>query len=171
MILTGAEIQRAREEGALTFEPFDAAQLNPNSVNFRLGQTLLTYVNATLDPRQEQPTTPHLIPAEGFWLEPGELYLGHTLERFGSTRYVPMIFGRSSIARLGLFVHITAPLGDLGYLGQWTLQLTCVRPLKVYAGMSVGQALFMATHGTISLYEGKYQGAQGPQGSLAHHDR
>lgn len=162
MILTADHIKREREAGLITIEPFDDAQLNPNSYNFRLGQTLLTYVNEVLDVRQEQPTQRHLIPAEGFLLRPDELYLGHTVEQIGSTRYVPMIFGRSSVARLGLFVQITAPLGDLGYLGQWTLQLSCIRPLRVYADMNIGQALFIEAQGEPSIYQGKYQSSQGP---------
>lgn len=170
MILTATEIDKERSAGRLSIEPYDAAQLNPNSYNFRLGQTLLTYTQEVLDVKEEQPTVAHLIPKEGFILQPGELYLGHTEERFGSTHHVPMIFGRSSVARLGLFVQITAPLGDLGFLGQWTLQLTCVRPLKVYAGMTIGQALFIKASGELAQYQGKYQGSVGASASQIFRD-
>lgn len=170
MILTADQIQREREAGLITIEPFDVQQLNPNSYNFRLGSTLLTYLNPTLDVRQEQPTRQHIIPEEGFLLQPDELYLGHTIEQIGSTRYVPMIFGRSSVARLGLFVQITAPLGDLGYLGQWTLQLSCIRPLRVYAEMNIGQVLFIESTGERTMYAGKYQSSRGPQPSQLFRD-
>ena len=101
----------------------------------------------------------------GYVLQPGELYLGHTLEQVGSNAFVPLLFGRSSVGRLGLFVEITAPIGDIGFHGQWTLMLSPVRPLRVYAGMKIGQIMFFVSTGAIDLYRGKYQAAHGPQPS------
>lgn len=74
------------------------------------------------------------------------------------------------MGRLGLFVEITAPIGDIGFHGQWTLQLTPVRPLRVYAGMEIGQIMFFMATGPVDLYAGKYQGSQGPQPSRAWQD-
>jgi dCTP deaminase len=98
-------------------------------------------------------------------LQPGELYLGHTVEEVGSDLYVPLLFGRSSVGRLGLFVEITAPIGDLGFHGQWTLMLTPTRPLRVYPGMKIGQVMFFVSAGAMDLYRGKYRGSAGPQPS------
>ncbi len=165
MILTAQKIEEARDAGDLTLDPFDPQHLNPNSYNFHLGDRLLTYTQQVLDPRQDNPTATLYIPDEGLILEAGHLYLGHTVEKMGAARYVPMIFARSSIARLGLFVQITAPLGDIGFIGQWTLQLTPVHDLRVYPGMALGQILFFEASGEIDPYDGKYQGAQGPVAS------
>jgi dCTP deaminase len=165
MILTGPEITAAAHDGRLTISPFEHDQVNPNSYNVRLGPTLLTYTAAVLDSRCPNPTREAEIGRSGYVLQPGELYLGHTLEQVGSDTFVPLLFGRSSVGRLGLFVEITAPIGDIGFHGQWTLMLSPIRPLRVYAGMKIGQIMFFVSTGAIDLYCGKYQGAHGPQPS------
>ncbi|MGC0416321.1 dCTP deaminase [Embleya sp. AB8] len=165
MILTGPEITAAVHDGRLRIDPFVPDQVNPNSYNIRLGPKLLTYTEPVIDAHRPNTTTMVGIGAGGLVLEPGELYLGHTLEQVGSDAYVPLLFGRSSVGRLGLFVEITAPIGDIGFHGQWTLMLSPIRPLRVYAGMKIGQIMFFVATGSVILYDGKYQTANGPQPS------
>ncbi|MFF0033120.1 dCTP deaminase [Streptomyces avermitilis] len=165
MILTGPEIQAAASDGRISISPFNADQVNPNSYNVCLGDTLLTYTDEVIDPYRPNPTREIIIGEEGHVLQPDQLYLGHTMERVGSDTYVPLLFGRSSVGRLGLFVEITAPIGDIGFHGQWTLMLAPVRPLRVYPGMKIGQIMFFVSLGEIDLYRGKYQSSAGPQES------
>ena len=165
MILTGPEITAAVRDGRLRIAPFEPGQVNPNSYNVRLGTTLLTYTEPVIDAHRPNPTAAVEIGPQGYVLQPGELYLGHTLEEVGSDIFVPLLFGRSSVGRLGLFVEITAPIGDIGFHGQWTLMLSPVRPLRVYPGMKIGQIMFFVSVGPVDLYEGKYQAALGPQPS------
>ncbi|WP_217231978.1 dCTP deaminase [Streptomyces anulatus] len=165
MILTGPEIAAAARDGRHAISPFEPDQVNPNSYNVRLGPTLLTYTAPVIDAYQANPTTTVEIGGDGYVLQPGELYLGHTLEQVGSDTFVPLLFGRSSVGRLGLFVEITAPIGDIGFRGQWTLMLSPIRPLRVYAGMKIGQIMFFVSTGDVDLYAGKYQAADGPQPS------
>ncbi|MGW5922147.1 dCTP deaminase domain-containing protein [Nocardia fluminea] len=166
-ILTGAEIQRQRETGAITIEPFDPARLNPNSYNFTLGDQLRAYTAPVLDARRENPSTEIAIPADGFVLRPGQLYLATTAEVLGGTRFAPTFAARSSIARLGLSIHLSSGLGDIGYIGQWTLQLVATEAVRVYPGMEIGQMMWWTPVGEISCYTGKYQHSQGPQTSKA----
>ena len=170
MILTGPEILREWHAGHIQIEPFSPEQLNPNSYDFRLGPTLKTYVNYVLDAKAENAAVAHDIPTSGLTLSPGRIYLGHTLEIMGSDCFVPVIRGRSSTARLGLFVHVTADLIDLGSHNQWTLQLNAVQPVRVYPGMRIGQVTFWRTIGERILYSGKYQGSRGPVESQIHRD-
>ncbi|MEC3891826.1 dCTP deaminase [Nocardiopsis sp. LDBS1602] len=165
MICTGRAITEGVRTGAIRIEPFIPDQVNPNSINVRLGRTLHVYTGSVLDSYKPNPTREVQIPEEGFVLQPHTLYLGHTIERVGSTRHVPLLEGRSSVGRLGLHVHITAPIGDLGFYGQWTLHLTPVQPLRVYAGMQIAQVMFEVASGEVDLYQGKYQGASGPRPS------
>jgi dCTP deaminase len=165
VILTGPEITVAERDGRLRIAPFNESQVNPNSYNVRLGPTLLTYTSSVIDAHRPNPTREVRIGGEGYVLQPGELYLGHTLEEVGSDAFVPLLFGRSSVGRLGLFVEITAPIGDIGFHGQWTLMLSPIRPLRVYAGMKIGQVMFFLAVGPVDLYKGKYQAAIGPQPS------
>jgi dCTP deaminase len=165
LILTGPEITAAAGDGRLRISPFDQAQVNPNSYNVRLGPTLLVYTDDVLDAHRPNPARPIEISSEGYVLEPGQLYLGHTVEHVGSDTFVPLLFGRSSVGRLGLFVEITAPIGDIGFYGQWTLMLSPIRPLRVYAGMKIGQIMFFVAVGPVAPYAGKYQAAEGPKPS------
>lgn len=170
MILTGSEIERERLNGRITIEPFVPEQINPNSYNFRLGDTLRVYGTDLLDVRQPNAYEEVKIPPDGFVLEPGHLYLAHTVERLGSDHYVPTFAARSSIARLGLFINLSASLGDIGYTGQWTLQLYTMNRIRVYAGVNIGQMMWWKPTGRIELYDGKYQGAAGPRSSDIHID-
>ncbi|MEV6154892.1 dCTP deaminase [Nonomuraea sp. NPDC052129] len=165
MILTGPEIGAAVRDGRVRIDPFDPGQVNPNSYNVRLGDTLLTYTDPVIDAHRPNPTRTVTIDSGGHVLRPDELYLGHTVERVGSDAFVPLLFGRSSVGRLGLFVEITAPIGDIGFYGQWTLMLSAIRPLRVYSGMRIGQIMFFLSAGPIDLYHGKYQASDGPQPS------
>jgi dCTP deaminase len=170
MILTGKKIEEKVLQKQIVIDPFYPDQINPNSYDFRLGKTLRIYENYILDPKKENSTSTLEIPPEGYVLDPKFLYLGHTEEVMGSNHYVPIIRGRSSIGRIGLFIHITADLIDIGSINQWTLQLHCVQPIRVYAGMLIGQVTFWEVKGEISLYKGKYQGSRGPMASQIHKD-
>lgn len=169
MILTGPEIIRQREQGCLDIDPFDERQINPNSYNLRLADTLKVYLPAgetelsawvpntqfpaaRLDCRQENCTWAFQIPEGGITLYPGKLYLGATVERTESDHFVPMLEGRSSLARLGISVHQTGGFGDLGFAGNWTLEITCVEPVRIYAGMEVCQVQFWTATGAPMLY-------------------
>lgn len=170
MILTGNEIRRQVNLGRITIEPFDERQLNPNSYNFRLGEQLKIYCNDILDPRVPQPTSDIVLSESGLVLQPDRIYLGHTVEVMGSNYYVPIIKGRSSSARLGLFIHVTADLIDIGSVNQWTLQLFAVQPVRLYPDMLIGQVTFWVPEGPIVLYRGKYTGSRGPIPSLIYRD-
>ena len=93
---------------------------------------LLVYEEKVLDMKKPNKTKRLIIPEEGLVLEPGRLYLGRTLEYTKTDKYVPMLEGRSSIGRLGLFIHVTAGFGDVGFSGYWTLEIFCIQPIRVY---------------------------------------
>lgn len=165
MILTGKKIIEEVNNNRIIIDPFKVEQINPNSYNFRLGNVVMVYKNNLLDPKVVNETETIEIPDSGLTLQPDRLYLGHTIEVMGSNFYVPIIRGRSSTGRLGLFVHITADLIDIGSINQWTLQMHAVQPVKIYKGMLIGQVTFWKVEGDIVLYEGKYQGSRGPMSS------
>jgi dCTP deaminase len=92
------------------------------------------------------------------------------MEIMGSEHYAPTFAARSSVARLGLFINLSASLGDIGFIGQWTLQLFSIHSLRIYKGMKIGQIMWWQPKGAIELYEGKYQGSKGPQSTLIYKD-
>lgn len=171
MILTGPAIADAVARGDIVIDPFDASRLGPNSYDFSLGSRCVQYAERELDARRANPTVEREIDEEGVRLEPDQVYLFNTAEVMGSTRYVPIIRGRSSAGRLGIFIDITADLIDIGSINQWTLQLHAVLPVRVWPRMIIGQVTFWCAEGSIQLYDGKYGRIPSPVPSLAHLDR
>jgi len=170
MILSGKEIH-ARIGKDIIIDPFDENRLNPNSYNLRLHNELLVYENKMLDMKKQNPTRQLHIPEEGLVLQPNTLYLGRTLEYTETHRLVPMLEGRSSIGRLGIFVHVTAGFGDVGFKGFWTLEIFCVQPVKIYPAVEVCQIYYHTLEGEYELYKsGKYQSNSGIQPSLMYMD-
>ncbi len=165
MILTGEEIKKQVASQKIHISPFEEKQLNPNSYNFKLGDTLKVYTSNLLDASQPNACKVLKIPQTGFILEPNQLYLGHTEEEMGSDFYVPIMQARSSVGRLGLYIYLNSGLGDLGFKKQWTLELHSIHRLKIYPGMKIGQMLFWKPLGKIQLYDGKYKDAVGPMTS------
>jgi dCTP deaminase len=170
MILTGSEIIQQVKLKRITIDPFHETSVNPNSYNFSLGRSLKFYDEAVLDPRRPNRVISVDMDEAGFVLRPDRIYLGHTSEVMGSEHYVPIIKGRSSTARMGLFIHVTADLIDIGSINQWTLQLHAVEPIKIYPGMLIGQVTFWCPKGHIVPYSGKYFGSRGPVESLSWKD-
>lgn len=166
MILSGEEI-RSKLDSDILIEPFDEKHINPNSYNLTLHKDILTYEEIVLDMRKCNRVNRMEIPESGMVLEPNRLYLGRTVERTETHNLVPMIEGRSSIGRLGLFVHVTAGFGDVGFSGFWTLEMFAVQPVKIYPGVSICQIFYHQITGDIHEYkDGKYQNNQDVQPSL-----
>ena len=171
MILSGKEIERQVAAGAIVIEPLDPKKVNPNSYNLTLHNELLVYENEILDMKQDNPAKRIIIPPEGLVLEPGRLYLGRTKEFTRTDRFVPMLEGRSSTGRLGLFVHITAGFGDIGFAGFWTLEIFCVQPIRIYPDVEVCQIHYHSIEGDYELYRsGKYQNNTDIQTSRMYRD-
>jgi dCTP deaminase len=161
MILSGLEIKKNLGSD-IKIEPYDDSRLNPNSYNLCLHNELLVYDNNVLDMKKPNTASPLIIPEEGLLLETGKLYLGRTVEYTESHKFVPMLEGRSSIGRLGLFVH---------FCGFWTLEIFCVHPIRVYPGVEICQIFYHTIEGEYDIYKsGKYQHNKGIQPSLLYKD-
>lgn len=170
MILSGKEIKNKLGK-EIIIEPFSEKQLNPNSYNLKLHNELLVYDETVLDMKKQNKAKKIIIPDEGLVLEPGKLYLGRTIEYTETDKYVPMLEGRSSVGRLGLFIHVTAGFGDVGFHGYWTLEIFCVQPIRIYSGIELCQIYYHSIEGDYDVYSsGKYQNNQGVQPSLLYKD-
>jgi dCTP deaminase len=157
MILSGHEI-RAQLGNDIVIDPFDESRLNPNSYNLALHDELMVYEEVVLDMGKKNRVRRIPIPPEGLVLQPSQLYLGRTAERTETHNLVPMIEGRSSVGRLGLFVHVTAGFGDVGFSGYWTLEMFAIQPVRVYAGVPICQIFYHDLRGPVTEYASdKYQ--------------
>jgi len=170
MILSGKEIE-SRIDKDIIIEPFDKKRINPNSYNLSLHNELLIYKDSTLDMKKDNEVKKLTIPSNGLVLETNRLYLGRTVEYTETKNLVPMLEGRSSIGRLGLFVHVTAGFGDVGFKGFWTLEIFCVQPVKIYPSVEICQVYYHTIEGEIKNYSSqKYQNNRGIQSSLLFKD-
>lgn len=168
MILSDNEIRKANKEGRIIISSFNEVNLGTNSYDVHLGDKLFVSVNRLLDSAYENKfskicpvkmctdgTGEMLLWEEsddyrlGWRLEPNKLYLACTEEYTETYGYVPCIEGKSSVGRLGINIHATAGFGDEGFMGHWTLEISCVQPVIIYPGMPIGQIYYMAIQGEV----------------------
>jgi len=170
MILTGKKIIEEVKNNKIDIFPFNENRITTNSYDLSLGDTIIRYKAKVIDPRKKTPYEEIKIPDDGLVLQSGEFVLGHSRERIGSDFYVPLIHGKSGTARMGLFVHVTADLIDIGSHGVTTFQLYATIPVRIYPKMLIAQVSFWVPLGDIVLYKGKYQNSTGPRPSMTYKD-
>ena len=176
-ILSGKAIELAVKRGDIVIDPFVPEHINPASIDLTLGDQVMfyQYTDINIDPKRKPQEAHEMrmekIDADGFWVQPGVLYLMHTNERIFNPAHVSCLDGKSSIGRLGVKVHETAGYGDTGFDGQYTLEVTSVYRTRLYAGMRIAQMRFHTVVGEIADYrtKGHYTGekATGPVASMA----
>ncbi len=181
MILSDGSIRRALASGRLVIDPMDDAQIQPASVDVRLGSEFLVFRNHTcevIDPYDRSADLNervHVAEGSAFVLHPGEFVLATTVEAIGlPDDLVARVEGKSSLGRLGLLIHATAGFVDPGWSrGQITLELSNVAtlPIKLWPGMRIGQLSFHTLdapaerpYGHADL-DSKYVGQRGPVAS------
>ena len=170
MVLSGEEI-RGRLGKDIQITPFQEECLNPNSYNLALHDELLVYEEVVLDTKLPNRFRRIQIPEEGIILSPGQVYLGRTSEYTETHNLVPMLAGRTSIARLGLFVHCASGLGDVGFCGHWTIEMFAAQPIRIYAGIRICQIYYQELTGVVQEYtNGKYQNNRNVQPSLLYQE-
>jgi len=174
-------------------DPFDVSQVNPNSYNLRLFDQLLIYTKmkplhdwyeagakfqnpdleykvprpwpVPLDMKAPETVCGEQIGPSGFTIWPGVLYLASTIEYTETHDLVPCVDGRSGVGRLNVCVHQTAGFGDTSFNGTFTLELSCLYPIKIYPGVQICQISYRKLEGESVDYVGRYQGQRGPQPS------
>jgi dCTP deaminase len=172
MILTGPAIAAARVAGEITIEPFDPSRISPNAYDWRLGDTLCACAG-DLDAARPGHFTELSLPTEGRVLRPGVLYLGTTYERTCSERYAQLLNGDRALGVLGVWVHVSAPLGHQGHAIRWTLEIRVARPVRIYPRMTFGKLVFLHPLGATASYQQhgrKYASSQGIETSRLHEE-
>lgn len=152
MILSDQQILAEIARGTIVIEPYERNCLGTNSYDVHLGRYLATYRDAVLDARKHNQIDVFEIPAEGFVLQPGTLYLGVTEEYTETHAHVPFLEGKSSVGRLGIDIHATAGKGDIGFCNTWTLEISVSMPVRIYHGMPVGQLIYFMVEGEVENF-------------------
>ena len=143
MVLSKVDILTHIGLGDIVILPLNLDNIGTNSIDVHLSKFLMTIDNekAPLDVKKPANITLFEIDEMGVVLVPGTLYLASTLERTWTKKHLPTLHGKSSVARLGISIH-DAGFGDVGFKGHWTLEITVTQPVRVYAGMPIGQLCY-----------------------------
>ena len=160
MILTDKQILVELRRGTIVIKPFNRRYLGSNSYDVHLGSWLAMYKEEILDARRHNHVHFFRIPKEGLILVPSKLYLGVTQEYTETHKHVPFLEGKSSIGRLGIDIHATAGKGDIGYCNTWTLEISVRQPVRIYAGMPIGQLIYFEISGTVEVPYNKKKSAR-----------
>jgi dCTP deaminase len=183
-VLSDGTIRRLVEEQRIKIEPWDAAMVQPASVDLKLGTSFRVFHNHRLpaidlaSPPDNLTELVEIGDDESFVIHPGEFVLGSTVEWVElPDDIVARIEGKSSLGRLGLIVHATAGFVDPGFSGTLTLEITNLTrvPIVLWPGKPIAQLSFMALdrpaerpyghpdlgshyHGQLEATESRYEG-------------
>ena len=160
MILTDKQILTEMARKTIVIEPYERKYLGSNSYDVHLGEWLAMYKEEILDAKHHNHVRFFKIPAEGIILVPSKLYLGVTQEYTETHRHVPFLEGKSSIGRLGIDIHATAGKGDIGFCNTWTLEISVRQPVRIYAGMPIGQLIYFEVIGEVDIPYNKKKNAK-----------
>ena len=142
MILTGKEIINQVKEKNITIKPFDEQNINPDSYDISLGNYIYCYEDSDLDAFKKNRVKKIEIGKNGYKLKKNKFYFSYSDETISTNMFVPMLHSKSGIARIGLFVHITADLMNVGHNGKVLLQLYPTNDVIVYPNQKIGQVSF-----------------------------
>ncbi len=173
MLLVDWQIKERIEQGNLKITPYDEKLIQPNSIDVLLGDEFVWYEDSddVIDPYSKESLMKYINRQKSEYIDikPQEFYLAETVETFSlPSNIVGSIEGKSSLARLGITVHQTGGWIDAGFSGTITLEIGNInsRPVRLYAGMPIGQMVFHETdHSEVPYYKkktAKYLNQSGP---------
>ncbi len=175
MILSDRTIMKMLENGTLSIAPLEKHQIQPASVDVRLGDTFSIVEDSSAGiVTMTNEISYKTIHTDTYILLPGQFVLATTMEYFDLPNHLTaFVEGRSSLGRMGLFIQ-NAGWVDPGFKGEITLELfnanRCAIELK--SGRRVGQLVFAEMdEEALHPYNGKYQGQKGATGSRVYMDR
>ena len=160
MILSDTRILEEIGKGTIKVDPYSRECLGSNSYDVHLGKWLAKYKDEILDAKKHNLIDYFEIPDEGFILQPQVFYLGVTQEYTETHAHVPFLEGKSSTGRLGIDIHATAGKGDVGFCGNWTLEISVKQPVRIYKYMPIGQLIYFPVEGEIEIAYNKKKDAK-----------
>jgi dCTP deaminase len=162
MILVDWQIVDRIRRGFIIVDPYDPELVQPNSLDIRLGNHFAWYLpgDNVIDPFEKESVTSRTeeMTSDSIILHPGQFILAETMELIQlPDNIVASIEGKSSIARLGIELHQTGGWIDAGFRGSITLEMCNVnnRPVRIHAGMPIGQLVFYTTEPAACPYNSK----------------
>lgn len=175
MILSDSTIRKYIKDKKLIIEPLDDMQIQPGSVDFRLGNHYLKIAENKIAALEltKQPIYEEIIQDQVI-VPPHSFLLATTAEYLKLTDdLTAFVEGRSSIGRLGLFIQNSGWV-DPGFEGEITIELYNANslPIKLISGVRICQLVFaLLDRPAEHPYCGKYQGQRRATGSHIYQDQ
>jgi len=174
MILSDETLRKMIAEGSIGVEPLEPYQIQPASIDLRLGRSFLKIDENSLESLSLDSELPYVrIEKDEIVIPPQSFMLATTVEYIRiPPNVIAFVEGRSSIGRLGLFIQ-NAGWVDPGFEGTITLELFNANrlPLRLASGRRICQIVFaFMDKATRTPYAGKYQGQRGTVGSRVFKD-
>jgi dCTP deaminase len=169
MIVSDDTLRAMMAEGSIVVEPLEPYQVQPASIDLRLGRTFLKIDENSLESLSLDAEAPYVrMEKDEIVIPPHSFLLATTVEYIRiPTNVTAFVEGRSSIGRMGLFIQ-NAGWVDPGFEGNITLELFNANrlPLRLASGRRICQIVFaFMDKATRTPYAGKYQGQRGTVGS------
>jgi dCTP deaminase len=174
MILSDETLRRMIAERSIVVEPIEDYQVQPASIDLRLGRHFLKIDENAVDTLSLDGSPSYVaMEKDEIVIPPHSFLLATTVEFIRLPSHVTaFVEGRSSIGRMGLFIQ-NAGWVDPGFEGTITLELFNANrlPLRLAAGRRICQIVFaQMDQATRRPYAGKYQGQRGTVGSRVAQD-
>lgn len=160
MLLSDKKILEEIEKGHILIEPFLKESLNSNSYDLHLGKLLGCYKDRVLDAKSNNKLELFEIPLDGYVIIPGNLYLGVTEEYTETHKHIPLLKSKVSVSRLGINIHSTSGIGSPGFCNTWTLEISCIHPIRIYRSMPIAQLIYHCIDGEVEQLYNKKQNAK-----------
>ncbi len=175
MIVSDRSLRELLARGEIRVEPLEPRQIQPASIDLRLGSHFLKVDENSTDVLSLDSAAVYQdIRKQEIVIPPNTFLLATTLETIRLPDYLTaFVEGRSSIGRIGLFIQ-NAGWVDPGFEGTITLELFNANrlPIRLQSGRRICQIVFARLDAPCSApYAGKYQGQRGTVGSRIFEDR
>lgn len=173
MILSNKTTLKKIKEQEVIIEPLKKSQLQPASIDLRIGNHFLTideYSTPLIS--LDKPAVYKEIYKDHIIIPPQAFVIGTTMEVIKLPNNMSaFIEGRSSIGRLGLFIQ-NAGWVDPGFEGHITLELYNANrvPIELRAGRRICQLVLASLDQETAIYIGKYYGQNKATESQIHLD-
>ena len=183
MVLSDVDIRNCLDSGQIVIDPRPDPDkgIGPCSVDLTLGREFRVFehsrhafidVNQKFNP-EELTRVITIGEGETFIMQPGELALAATVETLTlPDNLMGRLEGRSSLGRIGIIVHGTAPRFDPGFHGRAVMELGNIGPMPValHPGMAICSMTFEELRTPSERPYGKrpgsrYHGQTGPVAS------
>lgn len=169
-MLSGPSIKQNVKTGQIKIDPFDETKVGCASIDIHLAPVLKTYKNQFVrDVKKSYGLKDKTFDEEGLLLQPGQIYIGHSIESVLTTNHIVHVSGLMSVVKHGIKVEGPG-IHPVGHGSPVVLSIHTVEPVWIYPNMRIAQISFSELTGPIEKYDGRHKGLEGVVESKSYED-